>query len=290
MEGKMNTSRYSKKFAHGIHALVDGAGTTVLLLPGWPETAEAYGDVFKLLAKRHRVFAVDPPGLGDSAPSTTGYDTATISAILEESLNAEAGETYHLVGHDVGAWIAYAWASQFPARLKSLTLLDSAIPGLVPPRTFPLPFDVNIKLWQFSFNALPELPEILTQGRERELLDWLFRNKAAHPERITQANRDLYVECYARPGGMAQGFAYYRAVAQSAMRNVSFGKTRLPMPVLALGGRSAGGDQLRRSMEAFAVRVEGGEIDDCGHYMMEEQPEQVANRLLEFFKEVESAA
>ena len=89
---------------------------------------------------------------------------------------------------------------------------------------------------------------------------------------------------------MAQGFAYYRAVAQSAMRNVSFGKTRLPMPVLALGGRSAGGDQLRRSMEAFAVRVEGGEIDDCGHYMMEEQPEQVANRLLEFFKEVESAA
>lgn len=285
----MKASWDSKKFARGIRALVGGSGTTVVLLSGWPQTAEAYGDVFQLLAERHKVLAVNPPGLGESSPSSAGYDTATISGILEGSLSPEAGETYHLVGHDIGAWIAYAWASQYPAKLKSLSLLDATIPGLVPPRAFPLPFDVNVKLWQFSFNALPDLPEILTQGRERELFDWLFLNKAAHPERITQANRDRYVDCYARPGAMAQGFAYYRAVAQSVVQNVGFGKTRLPMPVLALGGRSGSGDQLLRSMEAFAVRVAGGEIDDCGHYMMEEQPEQVAKRLLEFFEDVESA-
>ena len=41
-------------------------------------------------------------------------------------------------------------------------------------------------------------------------------------------------------------------------------------------------------MEAVAVQVEGGVIEDCGHYVMEEQPEQVAQRLLAFFARVES--
>jgi pimeloyl-ACP methyl ester carboxylesterase len=61
------------------------------------------------------------------------------------------------------------------------------------------------------------------------------------------------------------------------------------MPVLALGGKSAIGDNLRSSMEPLAVHVEGGVIDDYGHYVMEEQPEQVAGRLLAFFKLVEGA-
>ncbi|MGF7183232.1 alpha/beta fold hydrolase [Tunturiibacter psychrotolerans] len=37
----------------GIHALVAGSGTPVILLPGWPETAEAYSEVFPRLADRH---------------------------------------------------------------------------------------------------------------------------------------------------------------------------------------------------------------------------------------------
>ena len=282
------TTWLSEKFDQGIHALTGGAGSTVVLLPGWPETAEAYSDVFPFLAQRHRVLAVDPPGLGDSAASMAGYDTGTISRILEGSLRPATGEAYHLVGHDIGAWIAYAWAAQFPERIRSLTLLDSSLPGLAAPQSFPLPFAANVKLWQFSFNTLPDLPEILTQGRERELFDWLFRNKAEHPERLSTAHRDRYVECYARPGGMSQGFAYYRAAAHSASQNLALSRNKLPMPVLALGGKSATGDHLRKAMEAFAVHVEGGEIEDCGHYVMEEQPEQVAQRLLAFFARVES--
>jgi hypothetical protein len=54
--------------------------------------------------------------------------------------------------------------------------MEGGIPGLAPPQNFPLSFEWNVKLWQFSFNTLPELPEILTQDRERELFDWLFRH------------------------------------------------------------------------------------------------------------------
>lgn len=197
---------------------------------------------------------------------------------------------YHLVGHDVGAWVAYAWAAQFPKTVKSLTLLDSAPPGLTPVQSYPLPYQVNPKMGQFSFNALPELPEVLTKGHERELFDWLFDLKAKHPERLTPERRDRYVESYARPGRMSQGFAYYRSAALSAEQNVSWSKEKLQMPVLALGGKGGVGEGLLKCMETFAVNVQGGQIGDCGHYVMEEQPEQVADKLLGFFQSVETIA
>jgi pimeloyl-ACP methyl ester carboxylesterase len=285
----MKTEWQSETFANGIHGFVGGSGSgpPVILLPGWPETAEAFTEIFPALSTRHRTFAIDPPGLGNSHPSTEGYDTKTISKLLEKSLRPVTGDTYHLVAHDVGAWIAYAWAAQFPDSVVSLTLLDAAIPGLGAQLPYPLPSQLNLKLWQFSFNALPELPELLTKGRERELFNWLFVRKATHPERITQARRDHYVECYARPGGMTQGFGYYRSAALSASQNITFGKEKLQMPVLALGGQGGVGANMGKNMEALASNVQGGEIDDSGHYVMEEQPEQVAQKLLEFFRHVE---
>ncbi len=99
--------------------------------------------------------------------------------------------------------------------------------------------------------------------------------------------RERYVACYAKRGGMSQGFAYYRAAALSASQNAGFGQHELQMPVLALGGSSGMGDKLKTMMEVLAVNVEGSAIEDCGHYVMEEQPEVLADRLLAFFKDVE---
>ncbi len=262
----------------------------MVLLPGWPQTAEAYDEMAPMLAEHHELLILDPPGLGDSAPAEAGYDTANVSRVLAEAVESRIDGPYHLVGHDIGAWIAYAWAAQFPHRLKSLTVLDSAVPGCAPPRTFPLPPELNTKLWQFSFNALPELPEILTKGRERELFNWLFAKKAHFPERISSAHRERFVDCYSKPGAMSSGFAYYRAVAESAAQNAVFRQHKLPMPVLAFGGASGVGDSLRQMMETLALEVAGGVIPDCGHYVMEEQPELVARELLQFFERVDRSA
>ena len=135
------------------------------------------------------------------------------------------------------------------------------------------------EMWQFSFNVLPKPPEVLTKGRKRELFNWLFDHKATHPERLTRARRDRYVGCYTRAGGMSQGFAYYQP---SASQNVAFGKTKLQMPVLTLDGQGGLDSNMRKSLEASASNVQGGQIDDCGHYVMEEQPENVAQKLLDF--------
>ena len=92
---------------------------------------------------------------------------------------------------------------------------------------------------------------------------------------------------YSKDGAMSRGFGYYRAVSESAAQNREFSKSRLTMPTLALGGQTAAGDSLRQSMQALAVSVEGGVLPDCGHFMMEEQPEALAQELLRFFARVE---
>ena len=156
------------RLAGGIHGFTAGSGRPVILLPGWPETAEAYRQIFARLAQRHEVWALDPPGLGASDAPAEGYDTANVAKVLATAVKSLTSERIHLVGHDVGGWIAYAWAAQFREQIKSLALLDTAIPGTGAPQNFPLPPELNVKLWQFSFNTLLDLPEILTAGRERE--------------------------------------------------------------------------------------------------------------------------
>ena len=69
---------------------------------------------------------------------------------MNDAVSSELNEPFHLVGHDIGAWIVYPWAHGFPQNILSVTFIDGAVPGLSAPNRFPLPASVNIKLWQFS--------------------------------------------------------------------------------------------------------------------------------------------
>ncbi|KAJ5381983.1 uncharacterized protein N7496_004411 [Penicillium cataractarum] len=270
---------------HGVRAIVGGQGPPVILIPGWPQTAEAFSDIFEPLSKQYQFFALDPPGLGDSPAPLNGYDTANVSKVMAEAVHDHLKDkSYHLVGHDVGGWIAYPWAAQFQSKIKSLSILDASVPGFLPKFEFPLSRQTNLRLWQFSFNALPELPEILTTGRERELLTWFFNLKTVHPGGLPKDQFERYIQAYSRPGAMSRGFEYYRAFETSAKQNLEFTKTPLDIPVLALGGASSVGSGMIQLVQNFATKVSGGAIEDCGHFLPEEQPSAVAQRLLEFLE------
>jgi pimeloyl-ACP methyl ester carboxylesterase len=59
------------------------------------------------------------------------------------------------------------------------------------------------------------------------------------------------------------------------------------MPVLALGGdRSWGrGMEVVESLQRLATNVQGGVVENCGHWMPEEQPAFLLNRILAFVTE-----
>lgn len=289
----------TKTLNHGIRALVAGPTDSpkapiLICLPGWPQTAEAFLPIIPQLTKAgYRIYSLDPPGLGDSSPPPKDdYTMHSISSIIHSAIISEIGEStpFHIISHDIGVWIAVMWALQHPQNIRSVSLFDAAVPGLASPMAFPPPKAANFKIFQFSFNQLPELPEILTAGRERQFLDWLFDNKAVHPQKITEEMRKLYSDKYSAPGAMSRGFAYYRCYEENVehFKEVLNGEgKKLEMPVLAMGSEVGIGMGLKMSVADLGAKVEGGVIENCGHYAIEERPEEVARMIGEFVARAE---
>ena len=121
-------------------------------------------------------------------------------------------------------------------------------------------------------------------------LSWFFHNLAYNPSAITQADINEYVSHYSAPGGMHAGFEHYRAFPQDAIENQNYSKTKLPMPVLALGGGyipTFGGNitmpTIIYGMKILAQNVQGITVPNSGHYIPEEQPDFVIKALDNFF-------
>ncbi|VTN08625.1 Soluble epoxide hydrolase [Raoultella terrigena] len=76
------------------------------------------------------------PGIGDSDKPLGGYDTGSVGAVLHAVMAQLGHQRYSLVGHDIGMWIGYAMASDFPQAIERLVLTEAVIPGLAPARRF----------------------------------------------------------------------------------------------------------------------------------------------------------
>jgi pimeloyl-ACP methyl ester carboxylesterase len=207
-------------------------------------------------------------------------DTGAVADLLAAAVAGAGVSRFTLVGHDVGTWVAYAWATRQPQGIERLCLTEAAPPGLMPDSAFGI---ANApRVFQFYFNAVEELPELLTRGREREFLGWLFRTKSVVQGAITAADLDEYVRRYSAPGRMSAGFEYYRAVPTSAQQNI---RASAPcMSILALGGEGSLGDKLYLSLKAKSQHLEGGSMSGIGHYIPEEAPGAFVERLLRFIK------
>jgi pimeloyl-ACP methyl ester carboxylesterase len=131
---------------------------------------------------------------------------------------------------------------------------------------------------------VPDLPEKLVAGNERLYLSWFYDgvyNKTA----INGADVTEYVRHYSAPGGMHARFGYYRAYFNDASHNKEYAKTKLTMPVLALGGDHSFGNLTLSLLQAVASDVRGGVVPKSGHFIAEENPDYVTRQLLFFFSQ-----
>jgi pimeloyl-ACP methyl ester carboxylesterase len=271
------TSHFIDVNGASIHYVEGGSGSVVVLLHGWPQTWRAWRKLMPLLASRHHVIAVDMPGLGDSGTPSTGYDKRSLARDVRALLVGLGHQQVILVGHDLGAAVAYAFARQFPNAVTRLVVMDDPIPGL---KNWD---EVKGKWprWHFAFHSVPGLPEALVSGRELAYLNWFYHN-AYQTDAITDEDARLYAAAYARPAALHAGFEYYRAFDQDAADNAR-DDGPLPMPVLALGGdHSPWKSYLYEQLQGRAVSLQGAVVPDCGHFIPEEQPQWLAEQLRQF--------
>jgi len=263
-----------------LHGVTAGSGEPLVLISGWPQSLWAWRHVFARLAGRYRVLALDLPGMGDSAIPAPAYDLDSVAALIHAALESLDLRSFHLVGHDIGAWVSYPFAARYGASVTKLVLMDAVIPGIVP--MMPITPQSAILAWHFGFNAIPELPEALTAGRERLFLGWFFKYRSFARDAFSEADLDEYERIYSAPGAMTSGFNYYRNMEVSAEQNRAHAATRLKMPVLVIGGERGVGARMVEAIKPLCEHARGALFDRCGHYIPEEAPDRLAGLPEEF--------
>jgi pimeloyl-ACP methyl ester carboxylesterase len=268
-----------------LHAVEGGRsdGPTIVLLAGFPQTSWAWHKVMPRLAERFQVIAIDLPGQGHSDRPQDGYDTHTLASRVQAALTALGVPKYWLVAHDIGACVAFSLALRYQDRLHGVALLDAGIPGVTLPDTIPTDPERAWKTWHLAFHLVPELPETLITGRERDYVGWFLRVKTLSPDTFDSADIDYYAASMAAEGGLRAALAYFRDAAESGRINrEALGRGHLTIPVLGISSSHGSIPDMAASLSPWAQNVTGVVVPEAGHFIPEEQPAATVDALTAF--------
>jgi pimeloyl-ACP methyl ester carboxylesterase len=248
----------------------DPSDEVVVLLHGWPQDRSAWDAVTPgLAAAGLRVLAPDQRGYSPGArPSgRRPYRMSELLGDVEALVAASGADRVHLVGHDWGGAVGWAFAERHPALLRSLTVLSTphhralaaALPGLQALRSsYILGFQV------------PWLPEAVL----RHALPGLLRGSGL-PEECTRR----YAARMRDRATLSASLAWYRSMAlhPKAVRQGLVGDRSITVPTTYLWGRrdpALGRAAAERTAGCVAADYRFVELD-AGHWLPETRADEV---------------
>jgi pimeloyl-ACP methyl ester carboxylesterase len=285
-----------------MHYVDSGKGTDALvLIHGFPQTSWQWRHVIEPLAEAgYRVIAPDYRGAGNSSRprSDHGYPgdlrgevilprggytkwemAEDIHLLLHEHLGLR--EPAFVLGHDIGSMVATAYAFRYRDETRALGFGEATQPGTA----FFDRMKKSATEWHFSFHSVLDLPEMLVAGRERQYLQYFYDRHAARP---TAVDTETYVRAYEQAGAMRAAFDLYRAFEQDAndIRVALETNGKLDIPCLGMYGQASLAHA--SSVEEIAHEISDGAtidgIPDSGHWIAEENPEELVKSVLRFDK------
>lgn len=179
--------------------------------------------------------------------------------------------------------IAHAYAHLFPEAVASLIWGECPLPGTTI-------YDDNKHapgLWHFSFHSVPDLPELLVSGHEKQYLKHFYDRLAINPAAFTEADLDFYATLYSAPGAMRAAFNVYWAFEEDRVDNRSLveerGKVKVRTMVLSGEGSNPvlGSEEMAREVDEDVVV---GKVEGSGHWIAEENPQGFVEKVLGFIE------
>ncbi len=278
-----------------IHTVIGGSGKeAVLLLHGHPETYLIWRFIAPKLAENYTVVMTDLRGYGESSKPVgdenhENYSKRTMALDNVAVMKALGFDKFHLVGHDRGARVCHRFALDHKDKVMTLCMMD-----ILP--TDDMYADTNEtfaeKYWHWFFYIQPKpFPEKLLSQDPAFFIDFNL-NKKIGPSAKANFPRDImeeYTRHFADPRTIHGICEDYRAsVTIDREHNKVDGKAKLDMPTLIMWGENgvvgklwdveSGWADIVTNMTAYGVA-------SCGHFVPEEQPQDVLAELAKFLSE-----
>ncbi|MFC8224955.1 alpha/beta fold hydrolase [Streptomyces sp. NPDC057287] len=274
---------FTEHKAVGLDYVIGGHGPTLVLLHGYPETWYEWRALLPELSRHYTVIAPSLPGAGKSDAPADGYDKKSMAAAVHTLLRTIGhADDIRLVGHDIGSMVAYSYAAAHPRDVKKLVLSEAPIPD-ASLYTFPSLTAAGPAAWNFGFFSLANgLPEKVVAGREEQWVGGFVDSLEVRKGSVTDDDIAVFADALKDPAHLSASFKWFRTFPQDVEDNAVNRRTKLTMPVLAVGASGSLGEAVPDQVRRYAKQVTGVVVPDSGHWIYEERPGKMTALLLSF--------
>ena len=266
-----------------------GSGKPMVLLHGFPDCAQNYEHQMNYFSGLgYEVFCPFMPGYHPDDKELSSYDPSSISLEIISFIKSLNVGPVTLIGHDWGASTAYGVASMEPSMVGRLITL-SVPHGSKLVEAILTDGDQQRRSWYMFYFQL-ELADMGVPLNNYEFIDRLWREWSPDWPGYKEFSMNT-IKVLSEDGVLNKALAYYRSTFQTTLSGpeLSAGQmerrdNKISCPSLYLHGINDGciGSDLVNGMEEnfedLTVRI----LDDCGHFLHLEKPEEVNKIVLEF--------
>jgi pimeloyl-ACP methyl ester carboxylesterase len=271
----------------------DPHGQPVLLWHGFLSTSYAWRKVAPALADAgFAVLVPDMRGFGDSdkPAGTEGYDARALAEefrALVREIGFGSGKPIILAAHDMGGPPALLWAGDHADEVAGLLYIEAPV-MLSEVLTKIIMYTPEVmkegSMWWWILPLAPDVPERLVVGNERAFLTWFYDRHTARRSAIETETVDEYLRTFSGREGVLGGMGVYRAAFISMEQTTPLAKMpggrKVKLPVVALGGEKGLGARVGKMVKMVAETVDDTVLQDCGHFIPEERPEEIVRLVL----------
>lgn len=265
-----------------------GKGKPLLLIHGYPQTHIMWYKVVEKLSKNYYVVCPDLRGYGDSSKPKGDekhltYSKKSMAKDIITLMKKLGFDEFFVAGHDRGARVTHRMCLDYPKNILKACVMDIT-PTYHMFKNTNQAFATGYYHWFFLIQ--PDfLPETMIGNNPRYYLEEKLKRWSAKDFVFDKKAVDEYVSCFDKESIHAT-CEDYRAGASIDMSDDEKDRNRkISTPLLVLWGEKG---FVNRTYDVLNVWKEyaldvSGEALDCGHFLPEEKPKEVSQKLKEFF-------
>jgi pimeloyl-ACP methyl ester carboxylesterase len=272
--------------ARGIdfHVAEAGSGDDVVLcLHGWPQHWYEWRHLMPALADRHRVLALDLRGFGWSDAPRDGYEKENMATDVLAVLDELGLERVKLVGHDWGGWIGFLLCLRAPRCFERFLALNILPPWVSMRAMAP-------HLWRFWYQALVASPGLgYRLHRSGRFVPKVLVGGSTIRDPWDEETLRSFADNLSEPARARAAVQMYRVFNLHETLPIARGRyasQRLAVPTRLLFGTDdkALRPEILTGYQHHADDMQLELVPGCGHFIVDEMPELVAERAREFLR------